>query len=373
MIIRGQRACQMTGIPETHAVAFQAVADVTECMISTRSVGKWATGLIEEGYASKGFHNKAKSCNWGPMAGFVLADPRFSKALDIHAQARDLQNAANYGANEVPLYISDDRRRFLIANDRMRIVVETENTHYYWANSVALGRDFLFVLKRAKNLSFATGVMWSVNYAYSEGRMRWKDVQLEHALQSGSLHYLPVLAIRDPGCTIPIHDYRAATTGDYDLFAIFAQARHYRPDDLDRRLVAPRELTARIRRGDAATGEDPHLGNMTPRIRAIRDLLNRAFREAGYTGGNMVHHSDEGGRPCVTEIDLPVFAVVPGEREPYCLAEVPDLREFISDTLRGYAPVFNPGWMEGLTRVNDEFRNELIATRLTLRPPPPRA
>jgi hypothetical protein len=32
-------------------------------MIASRAVGKYATGLILEGYASKGFHNKANSCS----------------------------------------------------------------------------------------------------------------------------------------------------------------------------------------------------------------------------------------------------------------------------------------------------------------------
>jgi hypothetical protein len=79
-MLRGIEACIETGIPETHADAFQEVANREKCMIASRAVGKYATGLILEGYSSKGFHNKAKSCNWGPMAGFVLTDARFTKA-----------------------------------------------------------------------------------------------------------------------------------------------------------------------------------------------------------------------------------------------------------------------------------------------------
>ncbi len=74
----------------------------------------------------------------------------------------------------------------------------------------------------------------------------------------------------------------------------------------------------------------------------------------------MVHHSDEGGRPFVDSIDLPLFAVVPKEEEPYCLETVQDLREFISTTLKGYAPVFNPGWMEELTHARS-IKRELLA------------
>jgi len=63
MILRGQSACDKTGIPALHADAFQEVADGTDTVIASRAVGIYATGLILEGYASKGFHNKAKSCN----------------------------------------------------------------------------------------------------------------------------------------------------------------------------------------------------------------------------------------------------------------------------------------------------------------------
>jgi hypothetical protein len=35
-------------------------------VISCREVGAVCTGLIEEGYALKGFRVDTKSCNWGP-------------------------------------------------------------------------------------------------------------------------------------------------------------------------------------------------------------------------------------------------------------------------------------------------------------------
>ena len=102
-MVRGDEACALTGIPQQHAEVFQAVADSTGCMISSRAVGKYATGLILEGYASKGFHNKAKSCNWGPMAGFVLADPRFTKAPELVKQAEALKDAHAHGAERLAM------------------------------------------------------------------------------------------------------------------------------------------------------------------------------------------------------------------------------------------------------------------------------
>jgi len=86
-MIRGNEAVIRTGMPMSHGHAFQQVANARDCVIVVRAVGRWATGLLLESYASKGFHNKAKSCNWGPMAGFVLVDPRFTKGGNPADQA----------------------------------------------------------------------------------------------------------------------------------------------------------------------------------------------------------------------------------------------------------------------------------------------
>ncbi len=55
-----------------------------------------------ESYASKGFHVKSKSCNWGPMAGFVLSDPRFTKTGSereaMEGQRKEVQKAIKGGA-----------------------------------------------------------------------------------------------------------------------------------------------------------------------------------------------------------------------------------------------------------------------------------
>lgn len=120
-------------------------------------------------------------------------------------------------------------------------------------------------------------------------------------------------------------------------------------------MVSHSTLEANIRGRVAGTGEDPHKGNLTPRVGAIRAALNLAITCHGYSGGDMVHHSDEGGRPFVGDIDLPVFAVVPRRRSCFALELVSDLRQLITQELnREFAPVFSPGWMEQLVFGNDK-------------------
>ena len=121
MIRNTEEACVKSCMPLLHAHCFQRVADDTKCMIASRSVGKFATGLILESYASKGFHVKTKSCNWGPMAGFVCSDPRFSKEgiKGMEAQRKRTQKALRYKRpsgflKETPIVISNARVRELV-------------------------------------------------------------------------------------------------------------------------------------------------------------------------------------------------------------------------------------------------------------------
>ena len=55
------------------------MADRLNYAILFRPVGAHCTRLLEESYAAKGFRIDTKSCDWGPMRGFVCVDPRLSK------------------------------------------------------------------------------------------------------------------------------------------------------------------------------------------------------------------------------------------------------------------------------------------------------
>ena len=350
MILRDRQACDLTGIPYTHAQAFQQVADRTRNAISSRAVGIYATDLILENYASKGFHNKAKSCNWGPMAGFVLDDPRFTKvggsARGVHEQGEALMHAISEGACEVPLFISDNRRQWLIKKRLCHFVDRDSDSYTLYAVSPwGLRLDFRLMRDKPRG---AKEKMWAVQY-------RRSDRLGVRSSGSAGAGWIPVMAMRDPLCAVHASDYRAATTGDYDLFAVWARRENYRPDSADKRMVSHARLEENIRRKMPDTGEDRHLGNVTPRVLAVRDALNIAIQRRGYSSGNMVHHSDEGGRPFVGDIDLPIFAVIPGRSACYALPSVAGLRQFITAELnREYAPVFSPGWMKQLVFGDDK-------------------
>lgn len=70
------------GLAHKHLLPLQYLANEINCIISFRSVDNSATELIESGYPTKGFHIKGKSASWGPQAGFICEEQRFSKLED---------------------------------------------------------------------------------------------------------------------------------------------------------------------------------------------------------------------------------------------------------------------------------------------------
>ena len=359
----------LTGIPTSHQQAFQEVANAQNCIIMSRAVGTACTQLIEEGYSSKGFHVKAKSCNWGPMSGFVLEDPNLTKRgpNEVDKQSHDLHHAFDdWNAKATRLYISEARRAAL---ESQGVIVRANggnsSNQIVWGKQYPGGgtgdnaskalRSMKFLLKKTDGNTLRNApaqVMWAVCY-----------MNPQEAVHTGS--------IKDNGAVYAMVNpkglggrgaggVRMAITGDYDLFSLCVRRDLYRPqtkdeaeDDirgLDDRMVGVRKLERNIKKKKQDVGEDIHQGNMSIRHSIIRAALNDAFSRKGYTGGAMVHHSDEAGRPFIDDVDMPVFAVVPNQVNPYGLENLEDLREFWTDWVRygGYVPFLNPNWMSWL-------------------------
>ena len=371
---------EITGIPLTHMDAFQSVANKQRCVIMSRAVGTSCTQLIEEGYSSKGFHVKAKSCNWGPMAGFVLEDPHLTKRGpdEFGKQKSDLQHAiSDWNATSTPLYISKARCSKLLGEGAIvrkagdataMIVTGTQREDQDDPNSRALRRYFFRLLytKGADLKNAPSPEMYAVKYV--------EPVNAVHVDGDGGDH---VLAMVNPdGLGGRTDGVRAALTGDYDLFSLAIHRDLYRPGTIedrgtDSRMVSVPDLMSNIKSDKQDVGEDVHLGNMTGRLHMLREALNTAIRGAGYEGGNMVHHSDEAGRPFVSDVDLPVFAVAPAEAKPFALSSLGDVREFFFEYTREgpYVPMFNPGWMSELVFNRQGFNvSELSEAKNRLKP-----
>ncbi len=187
------------------------------------------------------------------------------------------------------------------------------------------------------------------------------------------------------GKTIP--KYKQASTGDYDLFAVWPYKHTRWTDqkgktlvDLDKHNVGGSDLadlpsfniadaqkqeqyeqdrSLHRQKTTILLNENAHddLGNYTPRLAVVRFLLNEEIRaEANYLGGDMVHHGAESGRPFMDEVDLPFIVFCPAQlgnlKEKCGLIEtIEDFRTFIEwANSSSYKIGLNPGWVTELEK-----------------------
>ncbi|MEO1348599.1 MAG: anthrax toxin-like adenylyl cyclase domain-containing protein [Cyanobacteria bacterium J06635_15] len=121
------------GFPKKVSKAFQKTADKLNCVVWSRVPGRACTTLIDEGYNLKPFYVHGKSCNWGPMSGFVCQLPALNKsgtskmAYNLKEHMSSLAWLLAVGATEqeqdkvadslyLPLVISDARKQELLGN-----------------------------------------------------------------------------------------------------------------------------------------------------------------------------------------------------------------------------------------------------------------
>lgn len=77
--IAGDDAIQQSGLVRLHVAALQSIAMRYKTILMFRPVNRLSTGLLQANGVAKGMHIKAKTSDWGPMAGFIPSDQGLSK------------------------------------------------------------------------------------------------------------------------------------------------------------------------------------------------------------------------------------------------------------------------------------------------------
>ena len=333
------------GMPDSHAAAFATVAQAQRCLILSRAVGPTCLQLLEQGYDTKGFRVHGKSCDWGPMAGFVMRDPRLNKSGMAKAayNAREHQEAltdahaqAGWVAATTPLKIYEARRLWLVATNRINVVQRGADR---WEGLAVhpSGIRFYYSLVRDARDPTLWGVYLDRTKNKETGFVQQRgDIVVRYDTKYGDM-YEPLLAMTNPEGhrQFAEENHRNAITGDYDLFALWPYIRGvkgYNPFDADRRVLG----TVRVQTNAAAidarernftTGnQGTKIGNITNRIYEVSMFLNSVIGGAhsvdqwGTTWGpfprrNVCWHSDEAARPGVDDVDLPLLAITPNRGE----------------------------------------------------------
>lgn len=391
-----QVAESKSGIPTEHSAIFSRVARQTNTIIASRAVGVYATGLIREGYATKGYHVKAKSCNWGPMAGFVLADPALGKkGRDKKAKAWQLKKinlALKAGATMIPLVISDRRRQALpkiMAKEKQYYEAQPEKNGIIniWSKQKANSKTVAFILIKVAYLSQqskpigAKGTDWAVCYSTNSQlserceKRFYKEITLSNPSPNP---YLQLCALSDPRGDIANapFDYKAAQTGDYDLWGVFPKitrktakqkyieksvvqaATNNKKSSFWQRDVEGSDKFVRTY-AQYAEQEGEHTGNLSLLIEEIAVRVNAGCMINGRKSW-VIHHSDEAGRPMVDEVDADAVVYFPNG-EIWVMSDLADVRTLRNKIIRlGYRPLFNPIWEFKLGIRQNAIRNDWL-------------
>lgn len=367
------------GFHPRHVESFKQVSIESRMVIASRELNPLCTDLMMEGYAAKGFHIKAKTCDWGPMAGFVALDPRFTKASQcLTKQEAAVTQAVAAGVRAVPLVISASRLSTLFA----RGVIERAPAGA--SSAAAAAASLLAVTARQGGAARAR----SFFLVPTEGAARWSiwyrpDVPLPSALARARLENglsigrtaldalaaqgcEPLFGLTNPRSASAAARDTDAVCGDYDLWCVFPHASLPSPGVNDRPMpraafVSPkigsavRQLAhqaALVFANDAERGRiaaamgDPHLGNISFAVDRLRRRLNAVCRP----GNDVVMHGDYGGF-ALGEIDYPLIFFIPhaasGFRraEHRVAADLPELQRLLRDIRRdGFRVEPNPAW-----------------------------
>jgi len=348
------------GFPAKHGEACQEVANETDRIIVSRCAQEIGIQLLEENYASKGFGIKAKSCDWGPFAGFAMGHFQYSKFETgeerYKKQIAFFKSSGHTGfANEHihlemakpdVLRLTTKRLQFLQRRRLIKIEPNIEN-----GAIVSCNGPFGPV---AFKLAFVSGS--EACWAFLHRSQPPADLQNLAKQNQGTVGVDPMkdwskwtlvkgmvnLLPEDRNLSDPAKNCAA---GDYDLWGVFprkasSMAKHgmerqgrifagvnptaskgikdrvaaLQQDTLNR---APERTHVKMVQGQKQEfkyKEDPELGNVSPLLMDTMHKLNRRIKQKGYRGGRMVHHNDDMGNPFRSDVEKQLIAFIPRDR-----------------------------------------------------------
>jgi hypothetical protein len=381
-------ACNVTGFVEAHANACERVAKQMDCIILFREPGAMARGLIEEHYCMKGFRIDTKSCNWGPMSGFVCVDPRLTKdsvyearnatwtheAVSGHIVEKFFGKVQDAGwvADVMPIAISKARIDELTG--KRVIVPRQDGTDLVGVSKAVKGDTELpWRLVPTGNATSpwlkVDGVVPAGYYVVCIDKRAARPFQQRYTPGAKRIDFRgheTILGLINPGTKS--RGFKACVTADYDLFAIWPRAgqadgmsgRH----NLNAELLATKGQGATPLPGGVArmgniddrlqsqgNREHHRFGDVSARVMLIKTMLNSSLMgAAGYSGGNAIHHNDEAGNFALAKGTLKDCLPLIGFTPAHGTVLVDDLADFKELVLisrgSGYTERAKPAWLQ---------------------------
>lgn len=366
----------MTGIAFEHLVPFQRYATESNCVIGVRAVDPLATGLISGGHPTKNFLIKGKSASWGPQAGLICADQRFSKLED-----RDPKDIEKYN-KQVRQCLDAGHARvgpLIVGRERLEEIRE-----HFFQNAAKSGNEPALRLSEASvngDIEIRARAPSGEYYLFHGKQVDERAYRIEHQGQplevlKGAPLDVRLLANGPERCHQPPPPNELPLTADYDLLMIgpslaqlderdnlrlpdvshgkFMQRfNHYSPSAQERML---RETAIDLRNpAQFYAAEDKLVGNASQRIKQMIPEINNAL--VGREGQWLVHHNADSGSPATDPAaNYPATFFLPqriGRFDEICVIENnQELAELVQQAKDGgYHMPINPLWDDpGLTK-----------------------
>ncbi|MGL6001083.1 MAG: anthrax toxin-like adenylyl cyclase domain-containing protein [Plesiomonas sp.] len=349
-----------TGIAHKHLLPLQCLANEINCIISFRSVDNLATELIESGYPTKGFHIKGKSASWGPQAGFICEEQRFSKLENASVECIDKFNQQikqcirKRHAVSTELTINKKRLNTLLEK-KVIDELSLENTHGIRSFKAQGPSGKYYFFEARKLLSSDDEIYLILNDNKSirvlAPEMNAKAFTADYDLLIISPH------ISDFGSkdNLPVPD-------------VAHKVFQHRMSAYNKKPTINRELIQDYSSSDSFyKKEDPDIGNASERVRILIDLINAKL--VG-DGERVVHHNMDCSSPATDlSANYPATFALPikiGRFDKLCIINNNDeLKELINEARSaGYYIKINPLWENELGKINshsfEESREQLI-------------
>jgi hypothetical protein len=381
---RDHAATHLVGMPWEHALVFMQIARHEGCVISSRQLGRVCMGLMTEGYDTKGFRIKSKSCDFGPMAGFICADERFHKKgsgynatqkkdIDhaIHGDKWDKTGVWKAGVEQICLTHTrflelkawdDDENKGARIETVKKAVTRGGLSEEYYLGSMTAPVPFYYVLRKEVRMGDSVLALYYTDKKLpQESNILW---QSPWQVLANELKLKPMQALTNPYTSYPKGHYKNCCTGDYDLFGVWPRKKNYEALGEDRRIAG---MPIAWKGGGIDPGptnnqiiewEDKRLGNLSNRVHTVAQLLNSAANIDAKPCRNIVNHSDEAGRPFISGIDDHVIAFIPGPQgvnyivgveSPRGMPNIAQWQAFFTLCIdMGFQVVVNAFWMTQL-------------------------
>jgi len=355
-------AYRRAGFPQKHGQAFQEIANEADRIIVSRCAQEIGIQLLEENYASKGFGIKAKSCDWGPFAGFAMGhfqyskfetgDERYQKQIDFfkssgHTGFENAQLHIEMAKPEV-LRLTTNRLNFLMRQRKITISPGIGD-----GATVSCAGPFGPVAFLLKYIEGASDARWAFLHRTQPPTRELQDmarrnqgtVGVDPEKEWGKWTFVKGMVNLLPDDRNMSDPAKNCVAGDYDLWAVFprqgsSMAKHgmdrqarifagvnpeagkfikkqvaaLQKDTLSR---APERTHVKYVDGvrqEFTYKEDPEYGNVSPLLVDTMHKLNRRIRDKGYKGGRMVHHNDDMGNPFRSDVEKQLIAFIPNDR-----------------------------------------------------------